>query len=73
MSEPLHRVNDYVQQHTGYSLFDAQLCAAEALKRQLEQSKLALLVADCGTGKTKIGSAAVYAHQFRRGAWKKDL
>ena len=56
-------VNDCVRKHAGYSLFDAQLGAAEALKRQLETDKMALLVAECGTGKTKIGSAALYAYQ----------
>lgn len=63
ISEKLAQVNRYVMEHAGYSLFDAQLCAAEALRRQLEQSKLALLVAECGTGKSKIGSAALYAYQ----------
>lgn len=56
-------VNDCVRAHAGYSLFDAQLGAVEALKRQLETDKMALLVAECGTGKTKIGSAALYAYQ----------
>ena len=56
-------INDCVREHAGYSLFDAQLGAAEALKRQLETDKMALLVAECGTGKTKIGSAALYAYQ----------
>ena len=56
-------VNDCVRSNAGYSLFDAQLGAAEALKRQLETDKMALLVAECGTGKTKIGSAALYAYQ----------
>ncbi len=45
-------INDCVREHAGYSLFDAQLGAAEALKRQLETDKMALLVAECGTGKT---------------------
>ncbi len=59
----INEVNDCVKIHAGYSLFDAQLGAAEALKRQLETDKMALLVAECGTGKTKIGSAALYAYQ----------
>ncbi len=59
----LHEVNNHIRQHTGYSLYDAQLGAAEGLKRQLDHNKLALLVAECGTGKTKIGSAALYAYQ----------
>ena len=56
-------VNEYIRQHTGYSLFDAQLGAAEALRRQLESDKIALLVAECGSGKTKVGSMALYAYQ----------
>ena len=63
VSPEIKEVNDCVRQHAGYSLFDAQLGAAEALKRQLESDKMALLVAECGTGKTKIGSTALYAYQ----------
>lgn len=63
ISDKLREVNQYVMEHAGFALFDAQLGAAEALRRQLEKSKLALLVAECGSGKTKIGSAALYAYQ----------
>lgn len=63
ISDRLREVNQYVIDHAGYSLFDAQLGAAEALRRQLETSKLAFLVAECGTGKSKIGNAALYAYQ----------
>ena len=63
ISPEIKEVNDCVREHAGYSLFDAQLGAAEALKRQLDSDKMALLVAECGTGKTKIGSTALYAHQ----------
>lgn len=63
VSEQLLEVNRCVIEKVNYSLFDAQLGAAEALNRQLEKDKLALLVAECGTGKTKIGSAALYAYQ----------
>ncbi len=63
VSPPVQEVNRYVLAHAGYSLFDAQLGAAEALKRQLETDRLALLVAECGTGKSKIGAAALYAFQ----------
>lgn len=74
VSEQLLEVNRYVMENAGYSLFDAQLGAAEALKRQLEKDKMALLVAECGTGKTKIGSAALYAYQHsdpRRKTYRK--
>lgn len=63
VSDKIREVNECVKKHAGYSLFDAQLGAAEALKRQLENDKMALLVAECGTGKTKIGSTALYAYQ----------
>ena len=66
VSPPVQEVNQYVLAHAGYSLFDAQLGAAEALKRQLETDRLALLVAECGTGKSKIGAAALYAYQHGR-------
>jgi len=59
----LQEVNEYVKQNTGYELFNAQLAAAEGLKRGLDKSKLALVVAECGSGKTKIGASALYAHQ----------
>lgn len=74
ISPSLEEVNRFVVSHAGYSLFDAQLGAAEALKQQLEQDKMALLVAECGSGKTKVGSAALYAYQHadsRRRVYKK--
>lgn len=67
-SEPLSpeilAVNDYIREHAGYSLYDAQLAVAEAVKRQLQKHKCGFIVAECGSGKTKIGAtamAAVYA------------
>ena len=66
VSPPVQEVNRHVVTHAGYSLFDAQLGAAEALKRQLETDRMALLVAECGTGKSKIGAAALYAYQHGR-------
>ena len=67
-SEPLSpeilAVNDYIRAHAGYSLYDAQLAVAEAVKRQLQKHKCAIIVAECGSGKSKIGAtamAAVYA------------
>ena len=43
--------------------YDAQLAVAEATKRQLERKKIALIVAECGSGKTKIGATALGALQ----------
>lgn len=45
----------------GYSLYDAQLAVAEAVKRQLARKRVALIIAECGSGKTKIGSTALGA------------
>ena len=59
----LNEVNEYIRQNTGYSLYEAQLSGAEAIKRQLKKEKMTMLVSGCGTGKTKIGSAALYAYQ----------
>ena len=79
-SEPLFEevlaVNDYIQQKAGYSLYDAQLAVAEAVKRQLDRKGVALIIAECGSGKTKIGSTALgalhgmWAAQSRGGAQK---
>ena len=54
-------VNRYIEAHAGYSLYDAQLAVTEAIKRQLERSKVGLIVAECGSGKTKIGTVAITA------------
>ena len=59
----LNKVNEYIRQNTGYSLYEAQLAGAEAIKRQLKKEKMTMLVSGCGTGKTKIGSAALYVYQ----------
>ena len=64
-SEPLSdedlSINDFITQHAGYSLYDAQLAVAEAVKRQLDRRQTALIIAECGSGKTKIGSTALGA------------
>lgn len=60
-SSHLEEVNRYVKSHAGYVLFDAQLAASEAVVRQLKKNDLAFVVAECGTGKSKVGSAAAYA------------
>ncbi len=76
LSEEVLSVNDYIREQAGYSLYNAQLAAAEAVKRQLERRNAAFIVAECGTGKTKIGSTALgalhglVAAQRRRGAQK---
>ena len=63
LSEEVLAINDYIQVKAGYSLYDAQLAVAEAVKRQLDRKKVALIVAECGSGKTKIGATALGALQ----------
>lgn len=61
LSEEVLAINEYVRQQAGYSLYDAQLAVAEATKRQLQRKGTALIIAECGSGKTKIGSTALGA------------
>lgn len=52
LSEEVLTINDYIQKKAGYSLYDAQLAVAEAVKRQLARHKVALIRAECGSGKS---------------------
>ena len=61
VSSEVMEINEYVRSHAGYPLYDAQLAVAESIKRRLQHGKIGLIVAGCGTGKTKIGSVAVAA------------
>jgi len=63
LSSEVLAVNEYIKENAGYSLYDAQLAVAESLKRRLEIAKSALNIAECGTGKTKIGSSTLHAYQ----------
>ena len=63
LSPEILAVNDHIRSHAGYPLYDAQLAVAESVKRQLTQSKSAFIVAECGSGKTKIGATAMAAVQ----------
>ncbi|MBS7297652.1 MAG: hypothetical protein KIG65_01065 [Eubacteriales bacterium] len=59
-------INGHIKKNVGYSLYPAQLAVAESLKRRLDMAKVGLVVAECGSGKTKIGSVALAAHQNGR-------
>ena len=61
LSPEILAINDYIRAHAGYPLYDAQLAVAESVKRQLAKDKCAFIVAECGSGKTKIGSTAMAA------------
>jgi len=63
LSSEILAVNSYIRQNAGYSLFDAQLAVAEAHKRCLQSQKGTLCIAECGSGKTKIGITALHAYQ----------
>ena len=66
LSPEILAVNDYIKATAGYSLYDAQLAVAETLKRRLERGKVAFCIAECGSGKTKIGTSALHAYQSIR-------
>jgi hypothetical protein len=61
LSPEVKEINGTITEKAGYSLCDAQLAVAEAVKRQLERHKTCVVVAECGTGKTKIGLTALSA------------
>lgn len=65
LSPEILAVNANIKKNTGYSLYDAQLAIAEAHKRCLERKKSTLCIAECGSGKTKIGTTALHAYQQR--------
>lgn len=56
LSPEVLAINQYVHDHAGYYLYDAQLAVTEAIKRQLQRDKVGLIVAECGSGKTKLGT-----------------
>lgn len=70
LSQSVLTVNENIRQKAGYPLYDAQLAAAEGLKRKLDQHEPALLVAECGVGKTKIGLTALTASHLAAGKKK---
>lgn len=67
--DELKKINGNLKKNVGYSLYPAQLAVAEAVKRRLDKSKVGVIVAECGSGKTKIGSSALAAHQMGKKAF----
>lgn len=61
LSPEVLSINRYIQEHAGYPLYNAQLAVAEAVMRKLKTGKSAFIVAECGSGKTKIGATAMAA------------
>ncbi len=70
LSPEILLINEYIREKAGYSLYDAQMAVAESVKRQLRHGKSGFIVAECGSGKTKIGAAALAALQNARGVRK---
>lgn len=77
LSPEVLAINEYIHGHAGYSLYDAQLAVSEAVKRRLQRGKVGLIVAECGSGKTKLGAVAIasaaaglYAQQKEAGIFK---
>jgi superfamily II DNA or RNA helicase len=68
LSPEILAVNEYIKEHAGYSLYDAQLAVAEAHKRCLKRTKSTLCISECGSGKTKIGITSLHAYQQRNNA-----
>lgn len=66
VSAEILAVNENIKKNTGYSLYDAQLAVAEAHKRALQKQKSTMCIAECGSGKTKIGITALHAYQQRK-------
>lgn len=66
LSPEILEINDYIREKAGYSLYNAQLAVAESVKRQLSHAKCAFIVAECGSGKSKIGATAMAAAFARR-------
>lgn len=71
LSPEVLTINEYIREHAGYPLYDAQLAVAESVMRQLKKDKCAFIVAECGSGKSKIGATALAAaHSARVGQQK---
>ena len=73
LSPEILSVNDYIREHAGYPLYDAQLAVAESVKRQLDHDKCAFIVAECGSGKTKIGAALRSTDKIQRRGFLRAL
>ena len=70
LSPQILAINDNIQRNLGYSLYNAQLACAEAVKQKIMQHEPAIVVAECGSGKTKIGAVALCAAHAAEGMEK---
>ena len=62
LSEGVLGLDQFVAQTAGYHLYGAQLAAAEALRRRLQTARFGLIIAECGSGKSKVGSIAMQSY-----------
>lgn len=60
LSDEVLAINDCIMSRVGYSLYDAQLAVAEAVKRQLARKRVALIIAECGTSPSAFRYAVRY-------------
>lgn len=70
LSDSVLELNSYIQRSAGYSLYEAQLAVAEAVKRKIDRHSPAMIIAECGSGKSKIGSVALIASHMAAGKKK---
>ncbi len=61
LSEAVLAVNEGLLRNTGYRLYPAQCAVSEAVKRKIQAGEPAIIRADCGSGKTKMGLIAALA------------
>ena len=66
LSEGVLGLDQFVAQTAGYHLYGAQLAAAEALRRRLQTARFGLLIAECGSGKSKVGSIALQSYFLQK-------
>lgn len=63
VSSKILEADNYLFANKRIRLYSAQKAVAEGTKRKLDQGRMAMIIAECGAGKTKIGSVALHAHQ----------
>lgn len=63
VSGKILEADNYLFANKRIRLYPAQKAVAEGTKRKLDYGRMAMIIAECGAGKTKIGSVALHAHQ----------
>ena len=60
--DEIYNINENLFMNKGFRLYHAQMAVAEAMRRKLSTGNCALCVAECGAGKTKIGSVSIHSY-----------